>query len=328
MELMAVSVITNEVEKVASDSNWFLRNATKTLDFITKVGKFDVSKYLTNFVKFVDTNFPDIVSYYKLGVNASQEAFNTFEFLWRQAGEVDAMIENYENVFVNCEVWVLVDHFSEVQRKLETIKNMGRWTRSSRLDRYSSTIKMDYIQNQGESFEQISRKTGNIDYDNSWVQLAIQNDINEEKYTSAGGTLLSISFANNASFDLRNIVDNLSSTNIYGKDLVKKFTITAGDISVLTGWDALLQTFGTILSTIKGGIPEFPEDGTSNNAIGSNVNTIGFPSIFRNLLAMIQKDDRFSSLDLVDVRMEEDSVFMTVKAKTKIGQSLTSNILL
>jgi len=326
--LLYPSTIENQMTEIATKSNWFLKNSTKALDFLKDTSKFDVSKYLTDFVKFAETQFPDIVNYYKIGVDVVDSSFNMLDYLWRQAGEVESMMDDPKNIYVNCEIWELADHFSDIQRKLETAINMGRWSRSSRANRNSDSIKVDYIQRQGESIERISTNTGATTPDDSWIDIAIDNDLNEEKYTSTGGVLLSISFKNNVAFGIKNIVDSLNKETIYGKDIKKRMEISSGDYITLQGWNSLVQTFDTILATMKGSIPEFPEDGTSHETIGSNMNIIGFPSLFRNLLQMFKKDDRFSSVDLVDLYVDGDSVFMKIKAETKIGKQLISNILI
>ena len=290
-----------------------------------KLTGYNISAFLTSYTDFVNNYYSYIVSYYK-GEDIDEKAFNTYDELVVEAEAISGLLDFYSYQFDNAEYWELIDMFSNIQISLDTIKNLSRWMRSSRLDRFSSTVKVEYIKKQFESIENISKKAGNINFDDDWTDIAISNDLNEEAYTSDGGNIISISFSNNLTFDLKNIVDTLSTTNLYGKDIQKRFEISSGDIKTLEGVDSLTQTFETIFSTFKGSIPEFPEDGVSSESIGSNVNVINYPSMFRNILNMFQKDDRFSVVSLIDLYRSEDNVFMKIQAKTKIGDILLNEI--
>ena len=138
--------------------------------------------------------------------------------------------------------------------------------------------------------------------------------------------MLNVRIPNNSSFNLENIVDYLTSENIYGKDIVNKIEIQSdGGLSTVLGKDSLRQTFKTIMSTIKGSIPEFSNDGVPDYVFGTNKNVIQYPIIFRSLLAMIQKDKRFTGLELLDINKDQDSVFMSFQATTITGEAFVNN---
>ena len=79
------------------------------------------------------------------------------------------------------------------------------------------------------------------------------------------------------------------------------------------------------MSTIKGSIPEFFNDGVPDYVLGTNKNVIQYPIIFRSLLAMIQKDKRFTGLELLDINKDQDSVFMSFQATTITGEAFVNN---
>jgi len=295
------------------------------IDKFQAITGYNIQKYLSDFVAFIDTNYKDIVAYYN-GQDIDKDSFNKLDSIKKETAVVNGIIEFNFTRFDNAEFWDLIDKFSSIQVQLDTIDNLSRWMRSSRTNRYDSSVKVQYIQKQFESLENISKKAGDADPDNDWATLAINNDINEEKYTSAGGVIMSINFSNNLSFNIRNIVDTLKLNNLYGKDIKKQFEIADGDIMTLAGIDSLTQTFETIFQTVKGSIPEFPEDGVTSDLIGSNANAINYPSIFRNIVDMFKKDDRFAAVDLVDLYRQDDNIFLKVQAKTKIGDILLNQI--
>lgn len=296
-------------------------------DIFKEITHYDISKFLSDFIYFTKTYYGSIVNYYN-GSDINGEAFAFFDDLKIESESIESLFELYGEQFNLVDFWELMDRFGDIQVKLSTIDNLGRWQRSSRKTQYDAFIKLDYVQKQNETLEIIAKKAGYVDFDNDWVRLSIENDLNEEKYTSTGGTMMTVALSNRMNFQLRNIVDNLSPLNLYGKDIQKKFEILDGDLVTLSGEPSLMQTFDTIFQTMKGSMPEFPEVGTDPNMVGANVNGINYPSIFKNILNMFQRDDRFRSIDLVDLYRDEDQIYMKIQAKTKIGDILQNDVLL
>ena len=66
-----------------------------------------------------------------------------------------------------------------------------------------------------------------------------------------------------------------------------------------------------------------PED-----LIGSNVSSIEYPVIIRNLSRMVQKDARFSSVELVTISQVDDNLSMEFNLATKIGNEVKKGITL
>lgn len=288
---------------------------------------YNVRKYLEDFYNFTLTMYQDIINYYN-GADIVQGSFNEFERLKEQSRVIEELMQQYSNDFKSAEYWVLYDKFSSTQIKLDTIENMSRWMRSSRTSRYDSKVNIAYVMKQNESIERISKKAGNTSYEDEWYKLAIDNDMHEEAYTSQGGNIMTVKLSNNLNFNLRNVVDNLTAENIYGKDINKKISFESNDVICLQGMDSLMQTFETIFLTFKGSIPEFPEDGLSNFVVGSNVNVIGYQYIFRNIMQMFQKDDRFKSIELINLSRNDDQIFLKLQAKTKINDFIPKDIVL
>jgi len=196
------------------------------------------------------------------------------------------------------------------------------------VNQFSSNIKVDHVQKQNETIERMILEAGFSDPE-AWVSVAIDNQMTEEGYTNKGGALFTIKLPNSSNFTLENIVDYLTAENVFGKDIYKKIEITSdGDVTTLQGRESLQQTFQTIMSTIRGSIPEFPEDGVPSEVLGANENIIQYPILMRSLLSMIQKDKRFTSFDILDIRKEEDSIFLELKTSTITGDSLTNNLII
>jgi len=279
---------------------------------------YDIESFLNDYVSFINTDYSKIVNYYK-GLDIDQDAFNNFDTLKTESYKIESLWEFYSNVFGLTDYWELLDAFSNAKLKLDTVDNLGRWMRSSRTDRYSQNTSITYVQKQGETIEKVAEKFGSVDKDNDWASVSIDNDLNEEKYTSAGGVILTVRLKNNYNFDINNIVDSLSNENLYGKDIQNKIEFIDGDVYSLAGENSLLQTISNIFNTFKGTIPEFPEDGIDSSIIGSNITAFSYPTQFRNIMQMLQKDDRFKTMELIDLYRTDDSVFIKVQLTTKIG---------
>ncbi len=162
---------------------------------------------------------------------------------------------------------------------------------------------------------------------NDWFNIAKNNYVEEEDYdANTGGGMFKINIKQEGNFDIPNIVDNLSSQKILGKDIDVNFRFEGNDLATVEYDLAVRQAFNTMLNCLKGQIPEFPEYGLPNDMIGNSVNAIQYPTIFRNLLNMFQRDARWVEVNLIDLYRKEDSIFMKVNAKTVTNNYLVTNI--
>jgi hypothetical protein len=288
-----------------------------TLEYFKKVTGYDIQSFMNDFVIFSNTHYPQIVRFYN-GDDIDRTAFNFFDDLKTESNKIESLIDQHSHSFNNTDFWQIEDIFSNIQCRLSTVDAMSKWQRSSRLNRYSASINIDYVQSQNQTLENISSRTGSADPDN-WTNIALDNQVAEEDYTMSGGKLLKLSFKNNLNFNLANIVDNLSSDNLYGKDIQNIFTISNSDIVCLSGKEAVEQTFGTIITTIKGGIPEFPEDGIPDYLFSGNQNILQYPILFRSISSMLKKDDRFNALEILDIMKDQDNVFIKLQTTVKTG---------
>lgn len=288
---------------------------------------YDISVFFQGFTFFMSNHYANIVNYYN-GADIKRDSFVFLEYLIKETEKIEPIIDQYSNSFDNIDFWNINNLFSDIQSTLDTCINMGKWQRSSRLDRFSQNLKIEHIQKQNETLEKIARDSGFVDV-NKWAELAISNQLEEESYTNKGGALLSVTLPNNFNFNLENIVDFLIGDNIYGKDIEKEFKISDdGGLITVSGKNNVRQIFETILSTYRGGIPEFPDDGMPNEIFGSNENVIQYPILFRSLLNMLQKDKRFTAFDILDIRKEQDSIFIELQVKTIMGETLKNNIVI
>lgn len=297
----------------------------ETFDSFKRITGYDLQSFFERFVNFINVHSANIVNYYN-GGSLDNVSFNELDYLLRESSKISPLFENFGSNFTYLGYWELLDKFSDIHTGLLTFKNMGKWARSSRLNRYDSSVNVDRKIRQGETVERIVAESGYTDPQQDWFDLAVQNQLIEEEYTPDGGKIISISFQNNANIAIDNIVDSLSGKNVLGKDIKRRIEFLGNDLATVEYELAVEQALQVILGTVKGSIPEFPEDGTSSDSIGSNVNTLEYPSLFRNLLSMFQKDGRWSEITLLDLSKDQDNVFMKIECKTVLQDRVITNI--
>ena len=60
--------------------------------------------------------------------------------------------------------------------------------------------------------------------------------------------------------------------------------------------------------------------------IGSSMNAIQYPTIFKHLLNMFQRDARWIEVNLIDLYAKDDNIFVKLSARTVTNNYLETNI--
>lgn len=288
---------------------------------------YDIKSFFKSFVDFNNTYYPSIVSFYQGGI-VNADAFKTLDNLIASANVIEPLFSLHSDTLDDISMWDILDDFTEIQTKLETIKNSDRWLRSSSIGR-DNTIQISRKLRSGEDFETVSLEKGDEDPENDWRSIVTPQYIEEEDYDDIDGmrNTFYINMRNTGSNEVSTVIDTLIGDKILGKDISVKFSFDeTGDLITVNGHDAMIQALNIIASSLTGSIPEFPDYGISNEFIGTTVNAIQYPSIFKSVMNMFQRDSRWESVELLDLRIKEDNVFLTVKAKAITNQEYLTNI--
>lgn len=288
---------------------------------------YDIKSFFKSFVDFSNTYYPSIVSFYQGGI-VNADAFKTLDNLIASANVIEPLFSLHSDTLDDISMWDILDDFTEIQTKLETIKNSDRWLRSSSIGR-DNTIQISRKLRSGEDFETVSLEKGDEDPENDWRNIVTPQYIEEEDYDDIDGmrNTFYINMRNTGSNEVSTVIDTLIGDKILGKDISVKFSFDeTGDLITVNGHDAMIQALNIIVSSLTGSIPEFPDYGISNEFIGTTVNAIQYPSIFKSVMNMFQRDSRWESVELLDLRIKEDNVFLTVKAKAITNQEYLTNI--
>lgn len=290
------------------------------------ITKIDIQQYFQDIVSFINEGYPSILSYYE-GGDLPAASFKTLDNLLERSESIDAAFYNFSSQMTTLDMWELLDNFEDAWGQLLTINNTSKWMRSSKVGRYDGKFYLERSLSDFEDFEQVALSVGSNDPQNDWEQIAVNNFINEEAYSPRnGGPIFKISLSSTANFGIQTVVDSLVGENIMGKDIDRHFYFKDNDLAIVKYKDAINQTIDTIMNTLKGNIPEFPEDGISNEFVGTNVSAIQYPTLFRNLSSMFAKDDRFIEVNLLSLSRKDDYIIMKIKIVTVNNDSFITNI--
>jgi hypothetical protein len=305
----------------------------ETLDAFERITKYDIRKYFESFVEFAQEGALYIYDYYsgELTIYPS----NSFDDLNRLKLRSSQLIEMFvlnSSSFDTYEYWTLMELVEDSKSKLDTISNYSRWLRSPiKEGLYGKGVEVDYVVTEGQTLENVSDDIqGSEDAQNEWVDLALRNQLIEEDYTPDGGTILKIKSNNGQSLFLNSVVDNIDTVDkTFGLDIDRVITYEDNDLKVLTYRDTIHQAADILAGLKQGDNPFHPLDGRDEKGLlGVNYASISYPIISRQLITTFAKDDTFSTINISDIRREQDGVYFEYTIETKGGEVLRKGILI
>lgn len=286
---------------------------------------YDIKSFFQSFVDFVSTEYPYIVDYYQ-GGSIRQESFYALDRLTKEVNKIEPLFTLHKNSLNDLDAWELLDTFTEIQTKILTIRSSAKWMRSVFDYVRTNTIKVEKILQSDETFEDVSANLDAMTPQDDWVNITVPQYITEELYTNSSSPIFSVNLQNVGLNYVDNVVDVLNGKSILGVDLDKSFTFENDDLKVIEYDQAMVQALELIQSSLKGSYPEFEDYGITNEFIGTTVNAIQYATIFKGLMNMFQRDSRWKTVELLDLKRDQDSVFLSIRATTISANSYIINI--
>jgi hypothetical protein len=292
--------------------------------FLSVTG-YNIKDFFQSYVDFCSEYYPYIVDYYQGGeINA--DSFYELDKLIAQINIIEPLFQLHENKLDDISMWELLESFSEIVTKLTTIKNSDRWLRSASVGR-TNTLQLEKQLRTGETFETVSEQLELENPEDDWVDIVVPQYIIEEDYiTGQGSNTFSVNLKNVGINYVDNVVDTLVDENILGKDLSTEFVFENEDLKIIKFQKSMEQALQIILEAVKGCIPEFTDYGLPSDFIGQTTNAIQYPIIFKSLMNMFQRDNRWASAELIDLKKVEDRIFMKVRATTVTKEDFLINV--
>ena|ERR1035437_762253 len=300
-------------------------------DTFKSITRFDIQAYFDEFSSFVLSDYQKIVDFYTNGANIPSDTIIILKDLNSQMLQLNDLFNLYADRLSTgtSEIWELLDYFESTKVTLMTITNSARWLRSTKNVLQSNAVDLNYILRQGENFEQLATELGFSDPNNDWSQVALNNDVNEEKYTFEGGNKLKVTFVNNQQTnDVNTVIDSISGEKIYGLDLDQNWVFENNDLSALGYKETIIQQSGILIGLVKGSVPEFSQDGISKDLLGSNVNAIQYPVILRQQAAVFEKDGRYKSVAVDTIDHSQQALAINLIITTKLNYELNESLVL
>lgn len=287
----------------------------------------DIQAFFDSFIDFFETKVQNIYDYYIIGSELESETLSALSSLNTTAKQIRAIYNNNQDSLTNYfDDFELLDNFESCCTKIDTVYNSKKWFRANKGLDFSNKVEKDFVLKQGQNLSVLADEVGYTQPNNDWVNIALRNDLREEDYSEEGGVKLKITFENNADYKLTSVLDSISGINMYGKDIYRVIGYADNDLIVLGYEQTRDQTFSILMGVYKGSVPEFPSDGLDKGLLGSNLNSVQYPVMIRQISELFSKDDLFKSVGISNIFREQDMIFATITAQTRIGDVLGENL--
>lgn len=295
------------------------------LEQFESITSYRIVDYFIKVNNFFSKHSNNITSYYS-GVN---KVLNTksFDIMKELKKDTEDLMETWrlnQTSLGNYKYWILIDNIENVYGTLLSLENSAKWYRSTQgLNDFTTFIPTDIPLTEGQTLESISANAlGSNDYDNDWADLALSNDLREEDYTPSGGIIVTANLnKNNKRIEIKSVVDTMNRDTILGKDIAQKITYEDDDLLTVEGVECFKQSIYILMNLRKGQNPEFRSLGINNGLmVGSNVNNITYPTIFRDLTEVLRTDDTIKAFSITDIKRDQDAVFINVEVESRLNE--------
>lgn len=302
----------------------------KTLfEKVFQITNVDLKLLFEKIVSFIEKDYPLLESHFlgeKLLSNNIQ-VFDKFSSLFNEFKHKYNTLLEYRSRLYNTEFIELFSQLELINDKLLYIDNLDRWLRSSisTTESYSLEQQSDYLLNEGETLEKISRNIlKRQNFLDNWYDLALSNSLLEENYTSEGGKRITIPVSQrNVSYSLNSVVDIIKEKSCYGRDISRRLEFIDEDLLILPYNETIKQSVEILVVLRKGDNLDFPNIGIQENMfIGSNRIYFNTPILIRQLTENFTTDDTLIDFQVKEIRLEQDNFFVNFQVRTILGEIL------
>lgn len=302
------------------------------LDDFEFITKYDISQFLADYISFIEVDYSTISNYYSgFSDIFPKNEFSRLDSLIKEQKKIIEIINLNANTLSNYEFWIVTEYIENIGNALDTANNASVWLRSSQTkDGFRNNVVMTTTMIQNQGLREVDRDNLKSNDPDSWIDIALQNQLREEDYDLSGGHLIKVIYKNSSAIILNSVLDNIDSPyKTYGRDIDRRIIIDTieSDLTCLNYNDTLLQSAKILTDLGKGDDPDFIDRGIDvKNSLGSNIAAISYPTIFRQLAGNFATDDCFKSIAINDIKRNKDGVFVDFQIETRsreiIAQSL------
>lgn len=291
--------------------------------FSNILGYSELPNFFDRYANFVNRSYQELVSFYSgKSLRLNKASIINLRSLIEESELISSLISSkVELLSYDLSCWEIIDMFEEIKTRLQTIMNTPKWLRSSfDIDFSNKQITEEFLKS-SQQIEDLVSQLGSTNPNNDWVSVSVNNNMFEENYTYKGEMSVNVRVQYLVGTTPVNSIDIMVGDNVLGKDINREIKFIEDDLLSLPPQETLIQSAEIILSAYKGGIPEFPNLGVAKEQVSSNVNSLQFPSIFRQLTEMFAQDDSFLSTELIDTSIDQDAFFMKLLIVSRTGST-------
>lgn len=286
----------------------------------------DVKSFFQDCLDFFQTDYIIINNYFSgQSKIITSKPFERLDKLEKQRDSYFETIHQYTHRMSGTKWYEIIDLLEMVDSRLQTLRNINRWSRASvTKTAYSPTAQINYTIVQNQTLENVAKNILNdSNSEDSWIQIALDNQLEEEDYSSEGGNtlLLQLDRTINLGIVINSVVDVLSGKSVYGKDLDRHLTIENEDLRVLGYDDTIEQTVEILGSLKKNDNPDYPELGLQTAvAVGGTRAVLNFPIIIRQLTQTFSSDDTLKNFKVNEIKADQDNLFVNYDVMTRLNE--------
>jgi len=289
-------------------------------EFYKRTG-YDIESFFNRFISFYENNYSIIEEYFSgnsaVGV---RDAFVELKYLLSESNKISPLIDlNRFTLSENVSFWELLNQFEDVKVRLKTILNLPKYLRSTYYNFYDKYRRTSYISSQNDTPESITRKFSLGD-ENSWIDLILSSDLEELDYSHEGNSIFRLNISQKSGVDIKSVVDVIIGENVLGKDILNEIQYEDDDLKYLQPLDTIDQSAEILLSLRRGDTPEFFELGV-DLVEGTTKSAFDYPIVLRQLIQSFSTDDSFESVELIDMKNDQDSISIVLQINTKISEA-------
>jgi len=290
-----------------------------TDDFLEITG-FNAKAFIQRGYDFLTMSLPAMQTRYMSGQDISKY-FKEIDNWVDEYREFCQNFRQYNSQFRNSMYWDLIDKVDSIYSIMLISKKFNKFLRVVGTGDGVSNLR---ILKENQDLESLGEQTGN-----RWENIALDNDLIEEDYSSAGGNnlIVPLKFFFNSE-DIESIVAVPQGDEIYGRDILSEFKFDSSDIFVLGPKGTLFQTVDILLNLVKGSIPLRRSLGVNKQDFSGSLVGFSYPTIMRQISESFKSDDSFVSLGLGKIEGVGDTVSMEFIVETRLGETIRAQKIL
>lgn len=297
----------------------------------------DLRSFLIHVQSFIKNDRLRIIRYYNgEATKIDTLAFQNFESLKKQLQNIFQTYQTQSHTFANSKWWDLLDSLELIDNVFNNLQNTHRWSRSS-ISKfgYHTNVQIDYTLAENQTLERVSQDIlSQDDPNNDWYNIAIDNDLTEEEYTTEGGVSMKLSYPrSNKTLQLNSVMDVMIGKKIYGIDLHRKLTFATQnqdtDLNILSHDQTIKQAVDILIKLKRNSNPDRPFQGLQTNLIvGGNRALFNFPIIIRQLSEVFSTDDTLQNFTVQNIEFDQDNLSASYQVETRLSESFKEDTIL